>query len=254
MTKVLPMINSQELINFTKNLNVLFVEDHEELRETTTEILSSFFNVVKSVENGQEAIDEYAKRFKEDDAYDIVLSDIQMPKIDGVELTKEIYDINPDQTVIIMSAYDESRYLLPLVNLGIEQFIKKPIDYQELLKVLLNASKKISGSKDDASDDEETKIRLSETFVFDKENSALLENDKNAYLTKYEIMFLQQLTQKVGKIYSNEDIVENYTSKNESINAQNIRKLVSKLRKKLPENSLQSIYGIGYRVTPYLEV
>ncbi len=73
---------------------------------------------------------------------------------------------------------------------------------------------------------------------------------QNIYLTKYEIIFLQLLTTSIGKIYSNEDIVENYNSKNESIDPQNIRKLVSKLRKKLPVNTIESIYGIGYKITP----
>ena len=55
--------------------------------------------------------------------------------MNGIELTENIYNINESQILIILSAYDDSKYLLPLVNLGIEQFIKKPIDYQELLRV-----------------------------------------------------------------------------------------------------------------------
>ena len=174
-----------------------------------------------------------------------------MPIIDGVELTKLIYDINPSQTVIILSAYDEAKYLLPLINLGIEQFIKKPIDYQELLKVLLSASKKISLPALDTTVDLSTKIQLSSTSIFNKETSSLMDGSKNIYLTKYEIIFLQLLSTNIGKIYSNEDIVTNYISKNENIDAQNIRKLVSKLRKKLPLESIESIYGIGYKIIPF---
>ena len=55
------MLHSKELHNFTKDLSVLFAEDHEDLRENVTEILSSFFNRVDSAENGEEALKKYKK-------------------------------------------------------------------------------------------------------------------------------------------------------------------------------------------------
>jgi len=243
------MINSKELIKYTKNLKILFVEDHEELRENTTEILSSFFKEVISASNGQEGINLYTEYYTKDSSYfDIILSDIQMPKVDGVELTQRVYEINPKQIVIILSAYDESKYLLPLVNLGIEQFIKKPIDYQELLSVLLTASKKIAHKQINSSSNDLVNIQLNGDFSFNKEESSLSDKNENIYLTKYEIIFLQLLTNSIGKIYSNADIVENYNAQDESIDPQNIRKLVSKLRKKLPEDILKNKQSIGYYV------
>ncbi|MDD2449911.1 MAG: response regulator transcription factor [Sulfurimonas sp.] len=244
------MLNSKEILKYTKNLSILFAEDHDDLRESTTEILKSFFKRVDSVSDGKSALLKY-KEYQEETSkyYDIVLSDIQMPNINGVELTSKLYDINPSQLLIILSAHDDSKHLLPLINLGIEQFVKKPIDYQELLRALLNSSKKaqqIPTTEQLVS----PKIQLSPNVVFDKVNSALLENGKIVYLTKYEIIFMQLLSTKVGKIYSNEDIAKKYEDAEESLDIQNIRKLVSKLRKKLPENSLESIYGVGYRIIP----
>ena len=252
--KVLNMIDLKELAKCAKNLNILFVEDHHELRENTADILSSFFKNVVTAEDGQKALDIYLEYSSDNAGYfDIILSDIQMPLLDGVELTKKVYEINSKQIVIILSAYDESKYLLPLVNLGIEHFIKKPIDYQELLSVLLNASKKITQPSSKSPDTNLLNIQIDKDFTFNKEESSLFHKNSNVYLTKYEIIFLQLLTTSVGKIYSNEDIVENYNSQNESIDPQNIRKLVSKLRKKLPESTLESIYGIGYKITPYFD-
>jgi len=246
------MINSKELISYTKSLTILFAEDHDELRENTTEILSNFFKTVLSAKNGEEAMDLYENYHSQHGDYvDMVLSDLQMPVVDGVEFTKRIYNLNPSQSVIILSAYDEAKYLLPLINLGIEQFIKKPIDYQELLKVLLIASKKVSQPVLTQETPLNENIQLGSTFTFNKETSSLLNDNKNIYLTKYEIIFLQLLSEKIGKIYSNEDIVATYLSRSETMDAQNIRKLVSKLRKKLPTESIESIYGIGYKMIPY---
>jgi len=242
------MINSKELLQYTKELSLLFAEDHTELRENTTEILKNFFKTVDSVENGEEALKLYKEKFQKNETYDLVLTDIQMPKMDGVELTQKVYEINSSQTVVVLSAHDESDYLLPLINLGIEQFIKKPIDYQELLRVLLNIAKKASLP---SSNEMQNEIFFSADFIFNKETKILLQNAESVYLTKYEILFLEQLTSQLGKIYSNEDIVAHFNELNENIDPQNIRKLVSKLRKKLPQESLESIYGVGYRIIPF---
>ncbi|NPA60467.1 MAG: response regulator transcription factor [Epsilonproteobacteria bacterium] len=248
------MLNSKEILKYTKELSVLFVEDHEELRVNTTEILKSFFKEVHSAKDGSDALKKYKDYYVKDKKYyDIVLSDIQMPNLNGVELTSKIYEINPSQLLIIISAHDDSKYLLPLINLGIEQFIKKPIDYQELLKVLLNSAKKIKQDTTTNVEKISTKIYLDENIVFDRENSYLSDNKQTIYLTKYEMIFIHLLTKNIGKIYSNEDISDKYKEYNENIDIQNIRKLVSKLRKKLPENSLESIYGIGYRIIPYIK-
>jgi len=246
------MINSKELLEYTKNLSILFAEDHDELRVSTNSILKNFFKEVTSAENGQEALKSYLSYSQENDGkfYDIVLTDIKMPKMDGVELTKNIYEINPSQALIVLSAFDESKYLLPLINLGIEQFLKKPLNFQELLKILLKTSKKVTS---DIPRETTSTITLNESFTYDRESKSLINNKENIYLTKYEIIFIQLLTTNLGKIYSNEDIVANYLIHDETIDAQNIRKLVSKLRKKLPEDSLESIYGVGYRFIPFYE-
>ena len=238
------MINSKELVSYTKNLTILLVEDHHELRESTVNILSKLFKKVLSAKDGKEALNIYKDYYSEYNSYiDIVLSDLKMPMLDGVELTQAIYTINPQQSVIIISAFDEANYLLPLLNLGIAQFIKKPIDYQELLKVLLIVSKKITKPLES--------IQFDSSTFFTKDTNMLLVDNKTIYLTKYELIFLQLLTNHIEKIYSNEDIVLHYTANNETIDSQNIRKLVSKLRKKLPTDSIESIYGIGYRITLY---
>lgn len=237
------MTNSKELLTYTKNLNLLFAEDHTELRESTTEILKNFFKNVDAVSDGIEALELY-----NENSYDIVLTDIRMPNMDGVTLTKKIYEINPKQRVIILSAHDESKYLIPLINLGVSQFIKKPIDYQELINALFKVSKAVNNRDDEDLQNSSTSFLLDENHIYDREKRLLLKDNKVIYLTKYELIFLDLLTRQSSKIFSNEDIVHYYLAEDENIDPQNIRKLVSKLRKKVPQNSIESIYGVGYRV------
>jgi DNA-binding response OmpR family regulator len=240
------MIRSKELLNYTKGLNLLFAEDHTELRENTTEILNNFFHHVDAVSDGTEALELYRKNH-----YDIVLSDIRMPTMDGVELTKKIYECNPTQKIIILSAHDESKYLIPLINMSVAKFIKKPIDYQELLDALLRVSKTIINKEESPqiAQKKDTLVSLNKEALYDRKNRLLQINTESIYLTKYEIIFLDILTSNVGKIFSNEEIADYYLQQSEHIDAQNIRKLVSKLRKKIPQKSIESVYGVGYRVS-----
>jgi DNA-binding response OmpR family regulator len=240
------MINSNNLTKLTKKLDILFVEDHDDLRTSTAEVLDSFFNSVQSCSNGEDALNQYLQ-YKEKNSkyYDIVLSDIKMPIMDGITLTREIYKINKDQPIIILSAFDDTKYLLELINLGIEQFIQKPIDFQELLSSLYNTAKKITLTQ---KEEESTTIKLDKSCFYNKNSKSLSIDKKDIYLTKFEIIFIELLISNIGKIYSNEDIVQHYAMLEENIDSTNIRKLVSKLRKKLPKNTIESIYGIGYKI------
>lgn len=244
------MINPSEIKQYTDKLSILFVEDHTELRINTANILQSIFKTVHSCKNGQIALENYVQYKKENGVnYDIVLSDIEMPIMDGIELTASIYKENPKQAIIILSAYNETEYLLKLINLGIEQFIQKPIDYQELLNAFYSVAKKSLATSTVPLEDNQ--INLSQSVNYNKDSKVIQDNGENIYLTKFEIIFIEFLSQQIGKIYSNEDIVVHFDSINEFIDSTNIRKLVSKLRKKLPSNSLESIYGIGYKLIPY---
>lgn len=244
-------MHTNELLQFTSQLSVLFVEDHDELRLQTTEILENLFKKVDTYNNGKEALEAYIKYNSENSKnYDIVLTDIKMPFMDGIELTENIYKLNPNQAIIVLSAYDESQYLLKLINLGIQQFLKKPVNYNELIQIFFNVSKKLLDNSPQK-DSNNIEIPLAKDTIYSKDTKSIIQDTQNIYLTKFEIIFIELLTQSLGKIYSNENIVLHYQALDQTIDASNIRKLVSKLRKKLPENSLESIYGIGYKFIPY---
>lgn len=236
-------MHSKELLQYSKNLTLLLAEDHDELRENTANILQNFFQSVDAVSNGEEALSLYSKK-----RYDIILTDLRMPRVDGINLVEAIYEQNPQQKVIVLSAHDESKYLIPLLNLGVEHYIKKPLDFQELIQVFYQVAKKISSLSNKQETDK--KIVFSEDTYYDKESKILTVDKEGIYLTKYEIIFLDTLSNQLSKIYSNDEIVHAYQSLGESIDAQNIRKLVSKLRKKMPPDTIESVYGVGYRLIP----
>ena len=121
-------IEISTVIKCAKNLRLLYVEDDVELRNQTKKLFDTIFKFVKVASDGKEALEFY-----KEDVFDIVISDIKMPIMDGVDLTKEIKKINFNQPVIITSAYNDSEYLLEFINLNVNQFVMKPIKLENLL-------------------------------------------------------------------------------------------------------------------------
>lgn len=114
-----------------QSLKVLYVEDEKEINEALSKYLSKFFSHVETALNGEEGL----KKYKAGE-FDIVLSDINMPKMNGIDMAKQIKEINPEQEIIIISAHSESEYFLNAIHLGISDYILKPIIYEQMNSVL----------------------------------------------------------------------------------------------------------------------
>ena len=131
-------ITIDETLNYTEDLTILYVEDDLDLQSSTKEFFDVLFGSVTVANNGQEALEYYKK-----ESFDLIISDIKMPLIDGIELTKKIKELNPQQCIIITSAYNNTEYLVTFLNLNIRQFLHKPIDIDNMLETLYYASKSI---------------------------------------------------------------------------------------------------------------
>jgi len=233
----------------TKNLSLLLVEDYEPLRNDMAEVLEDFFKTVRVASDGTEALkiyQEYQKTYPL--GFDLVISDIQMPLMNGVELGKALRDINADQQIVILSAHTDSDYLLKLINLGIAQFITKPIKHEELLDTLYYVSKKITAAEPKNPD--VLIVNLGENYLWDKEKLLLKQDDITIELTRHELLLMQLLVRNEEQVCTNDDIMQDFYANGVDINEKNIRNLVFKLRKKLPEKVIGSVYGMGYKFTP----
>jgi len=129
----------KELLPFSKQLNVLFVEDNEEVKAQILKMLSNFFEKIDTATNGQEALEMY-NNFEEinQDFYDIVITDLSMPKLNGIDLCKEIINIKNDQVILVISAYSHPENLFELINLGVAKFIQKPIEQKKVLETIIS--------------------------------------------------------------------------------------------------------------------
>lgn len=125
------MVSAKELKENARGISILYVEDERELRENTIRLLSNFFPGIEWAENGKEGLEKYLTG-----NYDLVITDINMPKMNGVRLVQEIRAINNKQLIAVISAHDEAHYLLDLINLGVDSFVLKPVDVGLLLTML----------------------------------------------------------------------------------------------------------------------
>jgi len=107
----------------TKDMSILYVEDDDAIREYMSGYLNNRFERVLVAENGAAGFDTYRKNTP-----DIVMTDIRMPVMDGLEMIRAIIKENDKAAVIITSAYDEARYLLGAIELGVSHYLLKPFD------------------------------------------------------------------------------------------------------------------------------
>jgi diguanylate cyclase (GGDEF)-like protein/PAS domain S-box-containing protein len=130
--------------NLTKDIKLLYVEDEDELREETLEILEYYFQDIVVAKDGEEGLELYKREFESKGCFDIVISDIEMPKMDGILMCKKIKEINKDQIVVLLSAYDTKEHLKGAINLGVDKFIVKPvIDAYDFISSLVALSEKV---------------------------------------------------------------------------------------------------------------
>ncbi len=243
------MFDPMLLFKESQHLSILIVEDHHALRIHIVEILSDFFSHVDEAENGLEALEKY-QSYKQQHGtyYDLILSDIQMPQMNGIDLTAEIYALHESQPIIILSAHQEAHYLLALINFGVAQFITKPVEQDQMLQTLYKVCKKINKQ---THQEESEQITLDENATWDKKTKTLKVNGNTVPLTKHEIYFMEIFSDHLDKVCSIDDILNYFFLHNIDINAENIRSSITRLRKKLPKNSITSVYGLGYRLSSH---
>lgn len=126
-------INLQELLALTSHLRILYVEDDTVLRENTVLFLQDLFSTIDEASDGIEALEHYETHLNH---YDIVITDLNMPNMSGMELVRHIHRINPKQPVIVISAHNETEFFLESIRNNVVGYILKPIDFDQLIETL----------------------------------------------------------------------------------------------------------------------
>ncbi|WP_022850970.1 response regulator transcription factor [Limisalsivibrio acetivorans] len=133
---------SEAMKSAFKQLSVLFVEDDKNARESMSVILGQIFGRVELAADGCEGLEIYKNRES-----DIILTDLWMPLKSGIDMIREIRDLNLDSVVVVMSAYDIPNYDKQVEGLNIECFLKKPFCLEDLEDCLVHVATKAAKTK-----------------------------------------------------------------------------------------------------------
>lgn len=121
----------RELQLLAQDMSILLVEDDGVLRQQMKKVLAHFFSRVDCAGNGIEALAATERR-----KYEIIITDLTMPYMNGITLTKELKDRDRKQSIFVVSAHNESEKLIELINLGVDGFLLKPLNTAHLLELL----------------------------------------------------------------------------------------------------------------------
>ncbi len=132
------MINLKELRNIAKHFKVLYVEDDLAVQKVMAEYLKQLFLDVKTANNGLVGLSVY-----KNEKFDIVITDLSMPKMNGIEMLKKIREQNAQQALLITTAHNEPEYMIEAIKIGVDGYIIKPFDYEQLNYELFKISEKL---------------------------------------------------------------------------------------------------------------
>jgi len=194
---------------------ILYVEDEEGIQKNLSKFLAYFSSHLFTASNGIEGLKIY-KQIKPD----IVITDIRMPKMDGIDMVKEIKKIDPSQIIIFTTAFNDSEYLLNAINLSVESYILKPVDLDILEEKLLKITKQLNIQKEldlhKQIIEEIAELPEHMLMVFDEFQKLIFSNNK--FLDFFDVSDITQFNQKyvdIQKLFLKD---ENFFSSSSEVN------------------------------------
>ena len=235
--------------------NILVVDDEPVARQSLSDILRLEGYSVSSVPNGQAAV-EYVRTHP----VDLMVVDLRMPGMDGLEVVQVVNQISPDTEIILLTAHGSTETAIQALRLRIHDYLLKPaLPTQIIASVKKGLARRTARVKSRGSADLETveetpsEFRFKDGTVADLSRRLIRQKKRIVHLTPAEGRLLRVLLENAGKVFSHRDLVllvQGYdTSPQEAPEV--LRPLVSRLRHKLADfpdlmNRISSVRGTGY--------
>jgi len=213
---------------------ILYIEDDDITRENISSYLKRQCKELHIAKNGEEGLDAFDKYTP-----DIVITDIEMPKLNGLDMAKKIRKKSPSAQIIITTAYTSNEYLLQAVNLHLVQYIVKPISLPKLTSALQDCDEFLE-------EEIETKKNFAENIFYDIYTKELIKENEVISLSKNERALLELLLKNYPAPTSYESIESHVYDFSSSKNAMKL--LVKSLRAKICKEAISNVSGLGYNV------
>lgn len=224
----------KELLEKLQLLSILYAEDEEGIRENISDSLSYYVKEVYQASNGEEAFEIYL-----DKKPDIILSDIHMPILNGIEFVKKVRKIDRKIPIVMITAHTDKAYLLEAVELRMEKYIVKPIELEMLFEVFEKCLETLAFNR-------KIILEIDANYTYDYDKKELKYKNEIVLLNKKEISFFELLIKNQNRIVSYEELQDKVWI-DDIMTDSALRSLVRNLRKKLPTDIIFNLSGIGYR-------
>ena len=218
-----------------QNIKILFVEDDDVARENAVEYLSQMFDDVLEASNGLEAWQLYTQHQPH-----IIITDIMMPNINGLELVERIRQHDKTTQIIITTAFSTKEYLLRAIELQLVKFLIKPVSQKQLDEAIALCCATFQSSKSNV-------VQLSAECFFDEFNKTLLYHNEVIKLRSKEILLLELLIKNRSRYVTYEEI-EHHVWQESSMSKDALKTLIRDLKSKLPPLLLKNLSGTGYKL------
>jgi DNA-binding response OmpR family regulator len=219
--------------------SILYVEDDDTVRENYVNYLKRFYEFVYEASNAENAYEMYKSKKP-----NILLIDIKLPGKSGVELLQMIREYDHSVRAVMLTALSDVATLLDVSGLKLTKYLVKPISRDELKDALELAVKEIVEYTTSAN----KIIHIKDTMYWEQDNEKLVIEGKEIFLTRKEKEFLTLLFANVNNVVKSEDISYELWYDYDNSKTASLKTLVKTLRKKLPENFIKNVFGIGYKV------
>lgn len=222
------------------DLTLLYIEDNKELREQFVRILKSKFKRVIEAKDGLEALKKYKLYYP-----DMMLVDINIPKVDGLEVIEFVRKNDNHTPIIVLSAFSDQTKLLRAIKLGLSDYLIKPVPQKKLISIFetlaVTFEKRVK---------EEGTVTLKNGYIWHSNEKRLFYNNEIITLTKRERIFFQFMLKQLNSVVSFSRIINLIWEEEEYETAySSLSHLLKRLRKKLPEELIENVYGEGYIIT-----
>ena len=220
------------------NYTLLYVEDEDYIREVVVEYLEEFFSTIYEASNGKEALEIY-----HDKKPDIIITDIRMPKMNGLAFAREVRQRDKNTPIVITTTYATTEYLLDAVELNLIKYLVKPVEEEALLEAINLCVYQIEDSSPSV-------VNLSSQYRYDTYNQTLTLDSEIVPFTISQKKLLDILIKNRNRAVSYQEI-EGYIWGHGEMSESALRSLVHTIRKAISKNIIQNISKIGYKIKLY---
>ncbi|MBR8465283.1 response regulator transcription factor [Campylobacter sp. faydin G-140] len=221
-------------LKILNSLSVLLVEDDEYLSQSLESALIQYCGKVRLFKDGISALNAY-----ENGKFDLVVTDINIPKLNGLQLAKKLHAQNLQLPIIIITAYDSEKNVKEAISLGAFAFLQKPFSLKQFYSSLLMASAKVPKKGE--------LFHLGYGFEYDMRKRELYKNKTLIHLTKTEAAILQILISNAGHVASIQQL-EYAIWQDRAATPDTIRTHINNLRSKVYRKLILNVQGYGYRL------